>query len=321
VDLSHPGRGAEIYGAWDDVLDAFVPAVWPKPAGVVAIPATLSGLPLTSGGEYAFAECGGLTGMTFPAGVTDIGDYAFCGCSSLTSVTISNGVECIGEGAFYECSALASATIPDSVTNIWGWAFDDCNAALYDTNSIHGVQLVDGWAVGTDGAISGALVLAGIRGIGGFAFFNEDGMTRVSVADGVPYIGESAFEACYGLEYATVGNDVVSIGDKAFYDIHDAPIYVSDIYEDPMVSGMTVGLSLWPSAGQPLAEPTTITVTCADPGATKRYTTDGTVPTAASPVFSPFTLSSASSGRTATKGSTASPGTSSRYRRPLREMK
>ncbi len=43
-------------------------------------------------GNYAFAYCTGLTGVTIPDSVTDIGEGAFTDCSGLTSVTIiSNG--------------------------------------------------------------------------------------------------------------------------------------------------------------------------------------------------------------------------------------
>ena len=121
--------------------------------GVVIIPASIGGVPVTSIGaaafstnylgnqsirsvtipnsvtsigNYAFAFCSGLTSVTIGSGVTSIGDSAFTSCSGLTSVTIGSGVTSIGDGAFQDCAGLTSVTIPSSVTIIGNNAFQDC---------------------------------------------------------------------------------------------------------------------------------------------------------------------------------------------------
>jgi hypothetical protein len=84
---------------------------------------------VTSIGDWAFYNCGGLTGtLTIPAGVTSIGDYAFAGCSGFTGpLTIPAGVTSIGNSAFAGCSGLTSLTIPGSVTSIGEQAFYNCS--------------------------------------------------------------------------------------------------------------------------------------------------------------------------------------------------
>ena len=62
--------------------------------------------------------------MEIGNGVTSIGDAAFYQCGGLTSVTIPDSVTSIGEWAFYECGNLTNVTIPNSVTNIRRYAFD-----------------------------------------------------------------------------------------------------------------------------------------------------------------------------------------------------
>jgi hypothetical protein len=95
--------------------------------GVVIIPASIGGAPVTAIGENAFLGSSSLTSVTIPASVTSIGLGAFSGCSGLTSVSIPAVVTSIGSYAFYGCSSLTSVTIPDSVTSIGGSAFAGCS--------------------------------------------------------------------------------------------------------------------------------------------------------------------------------------------------
>ena len=54
-------------------------------------------------------------GTTYP--VTSIGDWTFADCDSLTDIDIPNSVTSIGDGAFYECRELTSIDIPNSSTS------------------------------------------------------------------------------------------------------------------------------------------------------------------------------------------------------------
>jgi len=117
--------------------------------GVVTIPSTTNGLPITSIGtnafygsffyfsviigtnvtsiDYdAFAACNYLTNAVIPSSVTSIGYGAFGDCYKLTSITIPNSVTNIGDLAFYKCIAMTSITIPNGVTSIGYETFDGC---------------------------------------------------------------------------------------------------------------------------------------------------------------------------------------------------
>ncbi|MFZ4779358.1 MAG: leucine-rich repeat domain-containing protein, partial [Terrimicrobiaceae bacterium] len=98
-----------------------------QPVGVLDIPATINGKPVTSIGDLTFSGRSGLTNVTIPSSVTSIGGRAFSNCSDLKSITIPLSVASIGASAFQHCRGLTSITIPSSVTSIGGAAFEDCS--------------------------------------------------------------------------------------------------------------------------------------------------------------------------------------------------
>ena len=150
--------------------------------------------------NYSFSGCSGLTSVSIPNNVTSIGSSAFSGCSGLTSISIADSVTMIGDGAFAYCSGLSAITIPERTTIIGGGAFYGCYK-LFDTETIPGLRLVDGWAVGTNGVpvLSGGLDLKGCRGIAGSALAGCSELTEIIIPDSVAGIGKSAFQNCSGL--------------------------------------------------------------------------------------------------------------------------
>ncbi|OLN25569.1 N-acetylmuramoyl-L-alanine amidase [Desulfosporosinus metallidurans] len=93
--------------------------------GIVTIPSTLSGFPVTSIGDDAFVDWSGtsITSISIPQGVTSIGNTAFWGCKGLTSISIPQGVISIGNGAFSNCTGLIAISFNSATTTI----YDDAN--------------------------------------------------------------------------------------------------------------------------------------------------------------------------------------------------
>lgn len=86
-------------------------------------PASLTEIP-----DYAFAECGGITNVTFSENVQSIDPCAFYNCGSLRTIEFKGtSLKVIGDYAFSK-SGLESVVIPDGIQTIDVYAFANCNS-------------------------------------------------------------------------------------------------------------------------------------------------------------------------------------------------
>ena len=175
---------------------------------------------VTNIGEGAFCSCTGLTGVTVPTSVTSIGIWAFSECTGLTSVTIPSSITSIEEGTFLRCTGLTSVTIPTSVTSIGQEAFSSCT-------SLTGVVIPNSVTSIGKGAFDGCTSLTSltvpnsIRSIGVCAFSLCTSLTSVAIPDSVKSIGAAAFEGCRSLTSVVIPDSVTSIGYGVFSGCSD----------------------------------------------------------------------------------------------------
>jgi hypothetical protein len=210
-------------------------------AGVVTIPSTTNGLPVTSVGDWAFADaCYILTSVTIPDSVTNIGINAFQGGGRLTNVSFGNHLTSIGDSAFISCYPLTNITLPISLTSIGNSAFAMCdnlrgvyfegNAPSVGTNvfagdlslTVYYVPGTTGWGATLDGSptapwwpyartINNATItLTAYTGLGG-------AVAIPGAIYGLPVtgIGDAAFASC-ALTSVTIPASVTSLGVSAF---------------------------------------------------------------------------------------------------------
>ena len=218
--------------------------------GVVDIPATINGKPVTVIGDGAFQYCTGLTSITIPSCVTEIGYAAFdtCTnlknidipnsvtrircltffyCTSLTSITIPANVTSIGEGAFISCTSLTSITIPDKVSSIASGVFEGClglTSINVDPNnskysSLDGVMYNNNQTtlILCPGGRTGSLTIpASVKKLDDYAFDRCSRLDCITFPSSVTKIGIYAFHKCAGLTQVTLPISVTSIDYNAF---------------------------------------------------------------------------------------------------------
>lgn len=172
----------------------------PAASGVIEIPSTYNGLP-----------------------VTGIGMSAFYHCKQLTRVVIPNSVKVIETTAFVDCSKLETVSLPDSLTSVDDRVFSGCNKLTY-TNYNNGKYL------GNDKNAYAVLMEAVSKDVDQFQIhpdtkvlaaytFNRCGnLTEITIPKGVTGIGSHTFSYCGKLKSVTIPDTVTRIDSYAFYE-------------------------------------------------------------------------------------------------------
>jgi alpha-tubulin suppressor-like RCC1 family protein len=190
--------------------------------GVVEIPATIGGLPVTTIGQNAFQSKSSVTSVVIPNGVTTIMDAAFAGCSGMTAITLPNSLTSIGGYVFDGCSSLQGITIPDGVISIGPNAFAWCTS------------------------LASITLPSGLKKIISGTFWACSNLTSITIPGGVDEIQYNAFLNCSKLASVYfLGNTPPTIGVNAFSGIASGavgyyPATASVVWGSVTVAGLTV---------------------------------------------------------------------------------
>lgn len=101
--------------------------------GEITIASKVNGVPVTSIGNYAFAEEYGvtedakrITAVYVPDTVTSIGNKAFMECTKLQKVELSQSLTALGDAVFWECIALESVLVFSGAKTFGENVFSKC---------------------------------------------------------------------------------------------------------------------------------------------------------------------------------------------------
>jgi hypothetical protein len=185
------------------------------PGGSPAIPATITGLPVTCIGAGAFDGCITLTNITIPGSVTNIGNPVFAWCLNLAAITVDalNPVYSSAAGVLFDKSQRVlieyppgipgAYTLPNSVTSIGDWAFSSC------TN------------------LAGVTMGNSVTNIGSYAFDYCISLTAVTIPGTVASLGEGAFDDCTNLAGVYLQGNAPTGGSSAFQDDNATAYYLA----------------------------------------------------------------------------------------------
>ena len=194
--------------------------------GVIVIPDTIKGYPVTAIGYKAFSyvmniskvvlpaklktidgdafDYSGIESIVIPDSVTYMSSGAFWGCWNLTDVEIGSGITDIPSSAFRRCTKLETITIPDGITTINSQAFYECYA-------LKSIKLPDT-----------------LQELGQNAFKKCESLTSIVIPDGVTIIPPSAFNRCSSLVEVVLPKDLTTIGSFAFSHCNLKEINIPD---------------------------------------------------------------------------------------------
>ncbi len=185
-------------------------------------------------GFAAFAGCGQLVSVDFPATVDSIGSYAYSGCNSLTAVSLPSTVRAMGQGTFSRCSSLSQASI--DCQTIGADAFKGCtrlasvtigkNVTLIGAGAFAGCTTLVVPEIASPSSVTGigeeAFVSSGVeqfnfkaceqlKTVGQWAFASTP-LASVDLPDGIEAVGDGAFFYDTQLKQLRFPSSVVSIG-------------------------------------------------------------------------------------------------------------
>jgi len=217
--------------------------------GVVTIPSTLNGIPVSTISFRSFAGHKGLTNINIPQGVSRIESNAFADCTGLTNINIPQGVTFINYAAFSGCTGLTSITaidnpnytsiggvlynkavttlqecpiglkeisIPESVTHIYPYAFQGCTG-LTSINLPEGLTTIYEEAFTGCTSLNTITIPQGVTLIGEGTFSGCIGLTTIKIPQGITSIYTNAFRGCTGLTAISLPQELVGIAGAAFY--------------------------------------------------------------------------------------------------------
>ena len=219
--------------------------------GVITIPDTIEGYPVTAIAKGAFFFKTIVHAVTIPSTVTRIGQDAFYYCESLenvyisdlsawckiefdgsratpmhyasnlyvnnellTDLTIPEDITQLVDFTFYSCENLSSVTVPETVSNVGYYSFAECTN-LSNVTLPDGLQRIEKCAFSGCTSLEEIAIPEGVTEICDYAFA-ACGLTSFTVPESITVIGNGMFSGCTNLTTINIHDGVNKIGGGTF---------------------------------------------------------------------------------------------------------
>ena len=167
---------------------------------------------VTSVGNSAFRDSGGLTSVTIPDSVTYLGQAVFWNCGGLTSIFIPDSVSSTNTSVLGMCENLRSARLSNSLTTLQGGFFADCQ------------KLTD------------VIIPSSVTAVGDGAFKNCRSLVSIAIPSGVTDIYWEALRGCSSLTTVLMHGSPPTLGEVVFDGVDPTQ---ATVYYPAGVSGWT----------------------------------------------------------------------------------
>lgn len=158
----------------------------------ISIPATI-----TTIGDFAFYKSAlASIDLSQCTRLNTIGNWTFAHCKALTGVSLNNNTSNIGDGAFFENSALANFNMPSSTTEISDFTFKG-NEAIESSGLVHdAITRIGNFSLMDMSHISVFTLPQSVISIGDNAFEGWVGLSQLNVAyhTNVPSLGQNVWQ-------------------------------------------------------------------------------------------------------------------------------
>lgn len=207
------------------------------PGGVVTIPGTINGLPVTAIADFSFASSS-LSSISIGDNVTSIGRDAFWLCTNLAAVRIPDNVLSIDQDAFGSCYSLTNVIIGKGLTNLADSPFfqstnlmaiivDEDNSAFWSASGVLFNRSQTKLLLFPPRTTTAYDVPQGVTEIGRNAFKGSPSLATLTIPNSLTNIGQNALQFCPRLTgiYFRGSAPSVDPGPQAFFENTPAVIY------------------------------------------------------------------------------------------------
>lgn len=206
--------------------------------GLINIPSSYFGLPVTILSSNAFYYCRSISGVNMPNSITSIGKLAFARCTNITTINLPNSLTNLGESSFYQCLNICSINLPVSIKKIPYGVFRNCrnitnislpetlsvisNYVFYGCTSLKAINLPNSATNLGHNIFNGCVNLrsvklpADLRRIPDQIFSFCNSLTNFALPEKIQSIGNGAFSACVNIQAILIPPGVTNIGSSSF---------------------------------------------------------------------------------------------------------